>query len=687
MSTPRPRPSQADRDALYLRSGGNCEHCGKPIHPNAFHVAHIRAHAHGGGLHDRNTAAWCNACNLTQGARDAGDPRLPPRGWQARELDRIVERIVGTQVATVVAAPGGGKTIFTGLVFEALRDLGIVERMLVLVPRKTLVEQWAEALYKARDLQLRPNSVFERDRQRQAGVVCTYQSLLAPGVAENHREYAAMRPTLLALDEVHHLGESVRGEEARAWAKRVRELAGDVRGQINVAAVLNLSGTLWRTHKAERISTVRYVRDSDGKLLSDSDVDVEPPELIAEGNLRPVDLYRVEGVAQLIDWSNLTRHVSAIADLDEEAGRAAVRNLPTVSEWREPFVAAVLDRLEEAHRSLGNGPVPTKALVVAASQEHARAFTETANRQMRSRNLEPLAVVATVDDPNAHRTLEDFRRARRVGVLCAVDMASEGYDCPEIAVIGFASNKWTPLYVRQIVARGQRVTNHERATHVIPTAVVLPNVPALVDTVSAILESVRHELTEEEARERERVGGGVRTQRWELEGVDQVAEGDGRVVGEDEGDVAQGLMQRLRPELRDVGLESFQVKIGLAVQRATRRKRETQPFDPPDELDELVGGRSDLPVSTSTPVEVERVAEKLRKDLAADGGWWAKFGDTPVDYFNNEMNRAGGWGARGRKNAYIEELQRAEAWSRKTIVDYCNHTGQPLPRRLRGGKP
>jgi superfamily II DNA or RNA helicase len=60
------------------------------------------------------------------------------------------------------------------------------------------------------------------------------------------------------------------------------------------------------------------------------------------------------------------------------------------------------------------------------------------------------------------KPLETFRRLDRPGILCTVDMAGEGYDCPDIAVVGFATNKLTPLYVRQVVARAQRVTAYER---------------------------------------------------------------------------------------------------------------------------------------------------------------------------------------------------------------------------------
>ena len=52
-------------------------------------------------------------------------------------LDTIVKRITDDGAATLSAAPGAGKTIFTGLVFEALHDADVIDRMVVLAPRRT----------------------------------------------------------------------------------------------------------------------------------------------------------------------------------------------------------------------------------------------------------------------------------------------------------------------------------------------------------------------------------------------------------------------------------------------------------------------------------------------------------------------------------------------------------------------
>ena len=96
--------------------------------------------------------------------------------------------------------------------------------------------------------------------------------------------------------------------------------------------------------------------------------------------------------------------------------------------------------------------------------------------------------------PESSAVLEDFRKAKMPGVLCTVDMAGEGYDCPDIAVIGFASNKLTPLYIRQVIARAQRVTAREREEHPIPATVVIPDTKELVELMVSILKPMQHQI-------------------------------------------------------------------------------------------------------------------------------------------------------------------------------------------------
>ena len=250
---------------------------------------------------------------------------------------------------------------------------------------------------------------------------------------------------------------------------------------------------LWRSAPNERISTVRYRRVDDDRLESLVDYVVGVAELVGRGELRAVDLYRLDAQVRLADYQNLEHVEGDLSDLDEQPARAAMASLSAIGEWRTAFVSSVLDRLEAAHSALD--AYHAKALIVAGRQEGARAFHEEVDRQMRARGLTPLASLAISDEQDAQRTLDDFRDQKKPGVLCTVNMAGEGYDCPDIAVIGYASNKLTSLFVRQVTARAMRVTDQERKLErVIPAAVVLPDAQALVEQLVSYLAPFTHEV-------------------------------------------------------------------------------------------------------------------------------------------------------------------------------------------------
>jgi superfamily II DNA or RNA helicase len=620
---------------------------------------------------------------------------VTPREWQLRALDRAIERILGTGVATVAAAPGAGKTVFAGLVFEALRDADFVDRMVVLAPRTALVGQWHRSLRVGRHIELRPG--HEVERRGEEGVVVTYQSLNAQNVGV-HRLQAERARTLFVLDEVHHVGEP----DHSAWARAVSELVGDLRTGINVAGVLNLSGTLWRSKASERISTVRYTVEEDGKLRSNVDYEVTASELIRQGELRPVDLYRRGATVELVNLAEATRITSRIADLDDRlAARAAIRGLPSHDAWRASFVEAVLDRLEVRHRDLGNGPA--KALIVARSQPDARAFQESANRIMRERGLRPIAELAISDEPDAHKTLERFRTSQKPGILCTVDMAGEGYDCPDIAVVGFATNKLTPLYVRQVVARAQRVTAYERDQigHPIPAAVVIPDVQQLVEVMSSILEPMRHELEEPEddvntqTRPQLQLEGSALLQlpNYVLDSVDQHVDGDVRVTGEPDGDVALRFVRLVEPEARRVGLpESDAARMIVAVRSALTERRDTRPFDPLPEGEGQLATALETPATgaspatpTVEPLSIDEQANRLRSQIDGLARWWHLQGDTPVAHFQTEVNGAGGIASGRRDRAELEQLRAALTRARRLVADRCDATGQARPRLMRDG--
>ena len=63
------------------------------------------------------------------------------------------------------------------------------------------------------------------------------------------------------------------------WTRNVSALTGAI-DSLNVAAVLKLPGTLWRSNPRERISTARYLASDQGNFTSLVDYKVGVAELV-----------------------------------------------------------------------------------------------------------------------------------------------------------------------------------------------------------------------------------------------------------------------------------------------------------------------------------------------------------------------------------------------------------------------
>lgn len=675
----RRRVPRAMRELVFARSGGICQRDRTtPISLESFHVSHLRAHANGGALVEENLEAWCSRCNFAQRATDARETRIGPRAWQLEALDKVVAQIVVSGAATVSAAPGAGKTVFAGLVFEALREADVVDRLVVVAPRQTIVDQWVDALRHKCHLELKPFSAVER--QGQDGVVTTYQSLTDDSLAV-HRLMQQKR-TLLVLDEVHHVGEPGK----TAWAKKMVELAGTVDPlNLKVTGVLNLSGTLWRSNRSERISTVRYEETDDGRIISVVDFNVGPEDLIRQGQLRPVDLYRLDAKVSVQDWSRLDVVETTMADLDEEIAGAALRAIADNDSYRAAFVSSVLDRLEEIHRSLGR--YHAKALIVAANQRDARTYRDEIDAQMRARRLSPMAELAISDEPEAKKVLDRFRKSTRVGVLCTVDMAGEGYDCPDIAVIGYATNKRTAMYVRQVVARAMRVTDREREMGIVPAKIVVPDIPDLVKRFVELLTPILGEIVApperpSEGADAEGFGDGLWGPKYVVTGVEPVDESVSVALSESE--VYDFTIDVVADMARELEAANLQPALAPRVLVALRRFRESRPFDEGPHVQAQPRSNPTEAAAGPRPLSIEERARKAQGDLHTMEGWWKLNGNPsiPIAQFAARANEAGGIPSRGRPMATPEQLEKAIAYERQIISAYCRETGKPRPRWL-----
>ncbi|MBE9375300.1 hypothetical protein IQ251_12680 [Saccharopolyspora sp. HNM0983] len=230
-----------------------------------------------------------------------------------------------------------------------------------------------------------------------------------------HAVQQNQRATLVVLDEVHHVAAEA------SWGTAVRRMIGDVvSGEIHARAVLNMTGTLFRSN----------------------------PKLSAIDHTEPLKLL---------------------------------------------FVAPTL----------------------IAARRAARALDRITGTQY--------AYLVTSEEPYALSNLRIAAEEPRSCAIVTVRMVTEGFDCPHVATIAYATNIVAPLFVSQMMARAMRRTETERSSgKVLPAKILIPDHPVLrAAFVSAIQDAIP--LADDEPSDEEQRAEGPqepRMPRYELLGSD-----------------------------------------------------------------------------------------------------------------------------------------------------------------------
>lgn len=663
----RPRLSSSALASLYVAADGACSKCGADL-PHDWADAHLVAWADNGG----GRQAWCSTCNLGAVVRPApAAVGIEPRDWQAAALPTIVEQIYQSGYATLMAAPGAGKTLFAGIVFQQLLTAGLADRLLVAVPRTNLVHQWAENLSSRLGLQIdyAPSRGFH-ELDDTLGLSVTYHGL--PTTAKAHRGRLDRVRTLVVLDEVHHLGTE------GSWGDAVRTIVGDVTGgQVHAAGVLNTTGTLFRSSKRQRISTVRYVEVEDNKIEAVADYQVHASTLIQSGTLRLPQLYRMAAKAEVVDLQSAEVTSGEIADLDAQKRKTVTRNMIGSRDWLTGFIKEALGLLELQQRAIGRDGESLKMLFIAPTIKHAGMAANTINEITNSN----FARVVTSDDGAAHSTLKKVVSEDRPCAIVSCQMIAEGFDHPPVAVIAYASNILADLFIAQMMARAMRITATERHLgRVLPAAILIPNHPEMIKAFEHALIGQLHvlEVRPDEIRLPGPSGGPGFGPRFELVDLSSPELHAADVLGEDDGSVLAAELNEWRDQLRLVHVpEIYAPQIAVAQRRIKhfpRLYRET------DDDTSTIQTRAADPRSMN-------VALRARIDKMAKWMQWriTNFGDDRFDsigQFQWAANDAAGIPTGGRPRANSDQLAACAAWMVERIVDHCNQYDHKLPSWL-----
>lgn len=698
---PHRRPTAEERRAAYVRAGGLCQNCGTELGAD-YHNAHMAAWINGGPSGGDNIEAWCAPCNLRLGPRDTEQVEgLHFRQWQAEAFPIILRQLHRNGVATLHAAPGAGKTLFAVAVYKQLRDAGLAERVVVIAPNVVIVDQWKRAFGRMRvhlDTEPRDGAIEHPDTD---GCIITYQRLAQPAVAQLHALRMSKCPTVVIFDEVHHLAEP----DKQAWGKAAAVMAGDVNnGTVRAAAVLNMTGTLFRSSRMKRIGTVKYERvatDDGEKLQAVADWSIKTADLIGT-ELRPVDLYSYDSHAQLVDLRNEEVISSQIADLDKQQAKAVFRGQLEKREWLAGFAADALRMLDN---QLDYVDEPLKLLFVAHNIKAAKKAADAINK-IAGRDFARL-VHSEMPGTAARAALRAAAEEKQPCAIVAVQMVTEGFDCPQVSTIAYATNITADLFVAQMMARAMRVTGFERAAgKMLPAQILIPDHPVMRKVFAGALEDVPRLIADAESEKRAcgrcgdmggqcgcRTGdGAVPMQRYQLLDLSDPRLDSATVLGQDDGHVPVDELNWAIDACKQLTVPVvYAPRFAVGSRRRPIFRRYAGPEEPEPENEFATHPLQSRPQPPPTEANPRDVNRAYRAQISKAAGWMHSHVGHDTRYesviqFQAKVNGAATPKIRrgGRDKATSQQLRQCAEYAAAAIARHCDEHGCRRPAWVDG---
>jgi superfamily II DNA or RNA helicase len=336
--------------------------------------------------------------------------------------------------------PGGGKTLMASVFAHALLEAGLIDFVLVVVPREALRAQMIEGFtVPSRGLPRQLTSekgkkIVQPSFFDTAGMVTTYQALVAN--TKRFLRRVKGKRVLLILDEPHHMAEGEIDEECVAWKRAVDPL-------VEVAQhVLMMSGTLTR-HDRKAIPYVTYDRDTGEAAI---DIEYNRRSALEEHAIIPISVRLLDGCAE---YEHLQRrHVVNISEASAAETPRALRTVledPGYRDW------VCIEALKEwqAYRAAHMTPTfKPKAIVVCHTQKAAQHVAALIEREIK------VDVALAIDiEKHAHKRIQRFRNGVEGDVLVTVGMAYEGLDVPDATHLVCLANIRSRPWLEQVVNR------------------------------------------------------------------------------------------------------------------------------------------------------------------------------------------------------------------------------------------
>lgn len=334
-------------------------------------------------------------------------PRVRLRKYQSEAVAALVSDLDTEGRALLVLATGLGKTVIGGEVIAHHLEVDPAAKILVVAHTKDLVAQLERAMWrhlpKTVKTQLLTGDEKPKDFDGVTFATVTSALNLALG---------GYRPSLVMVDETHHVGED--GQYERLLT------------ELDDASQFGVTATPWRGDKYDIQS---HFGDASYKLGID--------EGMRLGYLAQVD-YRL--FVDNINWEvvrDASRRSYSMKELNSKLF------LPQRDE-------AIIEELGEAWRNT----LDPRAIVFCQTKEHADRMAELLQRTPEWRHAAAIHDGLKVRDRQLR--LLDFRSGR-APILTAVDILNEGVDVPDVNIICFARVTHSRRIFVQQLGRGLRL--------------------------------------------------------------------------------------------------------------------------------------------------------------------------------------------------------------------------------------
>lgn len=436
---------------------------------------------------------------------------LTPRKWQAEFVERFEKKLKlhttqnggqGCLSFTVNAAPGVGKTDGTLMTARRMMDTGQCDFVIIISPRGLIATGWADkARAKNRHrMNLHYGLMLPSWTDTPHGISMTIHALVTStpywiaAIQDRERTARNRIKVGLIIDEIHHYAELMRSsgeDELRAWARALTSL----KDAIKPLWQINLSGTLFRSRKSERVSGVEYkpVDANDEEFVVVADMQYTMAEGIRDRVIRPVRFRITDGKSTWEETSGVK--VSKFSEKLDAKGRSRRLSSALHSFGQRSIARRMLEIGKEELKRCRAGTTPNAAgHAIAKDVKHAKDVAKVLEDLT---GRKPLLVTSQEEGDCADK-VKEFAKSDDQWIV-SVDMVSEGVDIPRMRVQVYLSNKLTEYYLRQAWARVQRQIDSGRDETAV---VILPNDARIVEVAQ------RFEREVEQGCVRPEEGGG-----------------------------------------------------------------------------------------------------------------------------------------------------------------------------------